>query len=395
MSLRNKKILIGITGSIAAYKSILLIRILVKHGAEVKVVMTNSSKDFVSPLVISVLSKNEVSILFNEDNEWNNHVELGRWADVLVIAPLTCNTLAKIATGMCDNLLMAVYLSAACPVVIAPSMDEDMWKHPTTKKNLNIVNEFGVLVIKVNNGELASGLYGEGRMAEPDEIVNFLIENIFRKSLLQGKKVLVTAGPTYEAIDPVRFIGNRSSGKMGFAIADEFYLAGADVVLVTGPTQLISKYQGISIIRVQTAEQMYNVCNNYIESDIVIMSAAVADYTITNISEQKIKKESSEFSLQLQKTKDILGYFGSRKKQGQFIVGFALETENEKMNAIKKLEKKNLDCIIMNSLNDEGAGFEKDTNKVSIIDIHGSIELVKQTKQDIAKHILNYIFKHI
>lgn len=391
MVLNNKKILIGITGSIAAYKSIILIRLLIKAGAEVKVVMTDASREFVSPIVLSVLSKNKVHISWHEQNEWNNHVALGRWADLMLIAPLSCNTLSKLAAGACDNLLLAVYLSATCPVVVAPSMDEDMWHHPSAKKNISLLKEYGITIIDVNNGELASGLSGEGRMAEPEEIINFLIERFFRSTQLKGKKVLVTAGPTYEAIDPVRFIGNRSSGKMGFALAESFYLAGAEVVLVSGPTNQKTTYKGLSIIKVQTAEQMFNVCDEHRDADIIVMSAAVADYTPSITANQKIKKNGNELNVTLCHTKDILQHLGTNKRPGQFVAGFALETENEKENAILKLNKKKLDCIILNSLNDEGAGFEKDTNKVTIIDHEGMLELATQSKQEIAKQILTYI----
>jgi len=394
MLLKNKKVLIGITGSIAAYKAIVLVRLLIKAGAEVKVVMTPAAKEFVSPLVLSVLSKNKVAIDWHEQYEWNNHVALGRWADVMLIAPLSCNTLSKMATGGCDNLLLAVYLSATCPVVVAPSMDEDMWHHASTKKNLELLKEYGVAVIEVNNGELASGLIGEGRMAEPEEIINYLVEYFFRSSALAGKKVLVTAGPTYEPIDPVRFIGNRSSGKMGFALAEAFYLQGAEVILVTGPASLQMPYKGLDVVRVQTAAQMFAACDEQRDADIIVMSAAVADYAPASAADQKIKKTDASANIILHHTKDILHHLGSQKKKGQFVVGFALETENEKENAIQKLNKKNLDCIVLNSLNDKGAGFEKDTNKISIIDRDGVIEFDTQSKKEVADDIVNYVMKH-
>lgn len=391
MLLKGKKILVGVTGSIAAYKSILLIRILIKNGAEVKVVMTNAANEFVSPLVLSVLSKNKVIIDWHENHEWNNHVALGRWADIMLIAPLSCNTLSKMVTGSCDNVLLATYLSATCPVIVAPSMDEDMWHHPATKKNIAQLKSFGISIIEVNSGELASGLSGEGRMAEPTEIVNTLIENFFRSELLKGKKVLITAGPTYEPIDPVRFIGNRSSGKMGFALAESFYLAGADVFLITGPTHEKIIYNGLKTIYVETAGEMFTFCHEHANADIIIMCAAVADYTPVVRANQKIKKSKNELSLLLHHTKDILHYLGANKKDNQFVVGFALETENEKENAITKLNKKNLDCIILNSLNDEGAGFEKDTNMVTLIDTLGIHTLPKQSKHAISKKILEYV----
>ncbi len=394
MLLKDKKVLVGITGSIAAYKAIVLVRLLIKAGAEVKVVMTPAAKEFVSPLVLSVLSKNKVAIDWHEQYEWNNHVALGRWADVMLIAPLSCNTLSKMATGGCDNLLLAVYLSATCPVVVAPSMDEDMWHHASTRKNLELLKEYGVAVIEVNNGELASGLVGEGRMAEPEEIINYLVEYFFRSSVLAGKKVLVTAGPTYEPIDPVRFIGNRSSGKMGFALAEAFYLQGAEVILVTGPTNLQTVYKGLDVVRVQTAAQMFAACDEQRDADIIVMSAAVADYAPASAADQKIKKTDASANIILHHTKDILHHLGSQKKKGQFVVGFALETENEKENAIQKLNKKNLDCIVLNSLNDKGAGFEKDTNKISIIDRDGVIEFDTQSKKEVAADIVNYVMKH-
>ncbi|MCX6205987.1 MAG: bifunctional phosphopantothenoylcysteine decarboxylase/phosphopantothenate--cysteine ligase CoaBC [Bacteroidetes bacterium] len=391
MPLKNKKILLGITGSIATYKAILLVRLLIKSGAEIKVVMTNAAKDFVSPLVLSVLSKNKVYIEWQEENEWNNHVELGRWADVFVIAPLTCNTLSKMANGGCDNLLLAVYLSATCPVVVAPAMDEEMWLHPSTKKNINRLIEYGNQIIEVKDGELASGIIGSGRLTEPEDIITYLEETIFRDTLLKGKKVLVSAGPTYEAIDPVRFIGNRSSGKMGFAIAEAFYLRGADVVLVSGPTHERTRFKGIDIIRIENADEMFHACLQHESAHIMVMSAAVADYTALTIADQKIKKQGDSLQLNLTKTKDILKYLGNQKKPGQYVAGFALETENEIGNATKKLLDKNADCIILNSMNDKGAGFEKDTNKISIINQKSTINFEVKTKKDVANDIVNYI----
>jgi phosphopantothenoylcysteine decarboxylase/phosphopantothenate--cysteine ligase len=391
--LQGKKILIGITASIAAYKAILLVRLLVKQGAEVKVVMTPAAKDFVSPVVLSTLSKNKVVVDLVEGDEWSNHVMLGRWADVFVIAPLSCNTLAKMAHGLCDNALLAVYLSATCPVVVAPAMDADMWLHPSTQKNLSILREYGNHIIPVENGELASGLFGDGRMAEPEEILQFVIENFFRKDELKGKKALVTAGPTYEAIDPVRFVGNHSSGKMGFALAEELYLRGAAVELVTGPTQQKTAYKGIRVTKVVSAAEMFTACESLFPSmDIAVMAAAVADYTPEQVSNEKIKKETSNFALPLTRTKDILKYIGTQKKKGQFVVGFALETNNEKENALAKLRSKDADGIVLNSLRDEKAGFGVDTNKVTILDKSGK-EWVSElkSKKEIAKDIVSFI----
>ncbi|NCI49842.1 bifunctional phosphopantothenoylcysteine decarboxylase/phosphopantothenate--cysteine ligase CoaBC [Sediminibacterium roseum] len=391
--LQNKKILVGITASVAAYKSILLVRLLVKAGAEVKVVMTPAAKDFVSPLVLSTLSKNNVVVELAEGTEWSNHVMLGRWADVFVIAPLSCNTLAKMAHGLCDNVLLAVYLSATCPVVFAPAMDEDMWKHPSTQKNIATLREYGNRLIMVNNGELASGLFGEGRMAEPEDIVSYLAETFFRSGELKNRKALVTAGPTYEAIDPVRFIGNHSSGKMGFALAEELYMRGADVELVTGPTALVPAFRGIKITKVVSAGDMFDACvPAFASADIAVMSAAVADFTPANVADQKIKKQSGNLELQLVQTKDILKELGGRKKSNQYLVGFALETNNEKENALKKLQSKNADCIVLNSLRDEKAGFGIDTNQVTILDRSGKeFRYGPSSKKEIAKNIVSFI----
>jgi phosphopantothenoylcysteine decarboxylase/phosphopantothenate--cysteine ligase len=390
---KGKKILLGITGSIAAYKSILLVRQLVKAGAEVKVIMTPAAKDFVTPLTLSTLSKNPVLVdLFNEE-AWANHVMLGRWADVLLIAPLSCNTLAKMATGQCDNLLMATYLSATCPVVVAPAMDEDMWHHQTTNTNLDKLREFGNRVIPVDKGELASGLYGDGRMAEPEAIMQFIEEEIFLEKDLQGKKILVTAGPTYEPIDPVRFIGNHSSGKMGIAISKELANRGAEVNLVMGPSALSVSMPGVHLQKVQTAEEMYDACiAAFHRSDIAIMSAAVADYTPATRAKEKIKKAGDSLTVELVKTKDILKSLGDQKKNGQILVGFALETTNEKENALKKLEGKNADLIVLNSLNDEGAGFGYDTNKITIFEKNGQqLDFERKPKQQVAKDIVDRI----
>jgi phosphopantothenoylcysteine decarboxylase/phosphopantothenate--cysteine ligase len=395
--LAGKKILIGISGSIAAYKTILLVRLLVKAGAEVKVIQTEASKNFVSPLVLATLSKNKVLHDLATNDEWANHVALGRWADVFIIAPLSCNTLAKMANGICDNLLMATYLSATCPVVIAPAMDEDMWHHNTTKRNVSLLESDGNTIIKVNVGELASGLIGEGRMAEPEEIVMFLVEHFFRNDALKGKKVLVTAGPTYESIDPVRFISNHSSGKMGFAIAEELYLQGADVTLITGPTHETLAYKGIIRKNITSAEDMYNACHeHFAATDIAVMSAAVADYTLETTAKEKVKKKEENWDLRLTKTKDVLFSLGQIKQSHQFIVGFALETNNEKENALGKLSNKNADCIVLNSLNDYSAGFGFDTNKISILHKSGEeINFELKPKKEVAKDIVSYIISKI
>jgi len=371
--LTGKKILLGVTGSIAAYKSVHLVRLLVKEGADVRVIITPAAKDFVSSLTLSTLSKNPVLVDLFDEQSWSNHVMLGRWADVMVIAPLSCNTLAKMANGQCDNLLLATYLSATCPVVIAPAMDEDMWLHPSTKHNLNRLTEYGNHIIPVEKGDLASGLNGEGRMAEPETIVEFIKTRFFLPKSLAGKKALVTAGPTYEPIDPVRFIGNHSSGKMGLAIAKGLASRGAEVCLVMGPTQLtLNKESGISIKRVTTAQQMFEACVEAFSTvDIAVMAAAVADYSPQSVAQEKIKKKEDTFTLNLQKTVDILKSLGEQKKANQLLVGFALETTNERHHALEKLQRKNTDMIILNSLNDAGAGFGYDTNKITIFDKSG------------------------
>ncbi len=391
--INGKKILVGITGSIAAYKTIYLVRLLIKAGAEVKVIMTPSSKDFVSSLTLSTLSRNTVLTDLFDEQSWANHVMLGRWADVMLIAPLSCNTLAKMAHGQCDNLLLATYLSATCPVVVAPAMDEDMWHHPATKHNLLQLQSFGNTVIPVDKGELASGLYGDGRMAEPEQIMQYLTNSFFLSRPLAGKKALVTAGPTYEAIDPVRFIGNHSSGKMGIAIAKELYKRGADVSLILGPVATNFSANGIKLVRVTSANDMYNACHQiFEETDIAIMSAAVADYMPVTKAEQKIKKKDENLNLELTKTKDILKSLGEKKKAGQILVGFALETVNEKKYALEKLEKKNADMIVLNSLNDIGAGFGHDTNKVTIFQKDGNeIHFDTKSKEEVAKDIVDII----
>lgn len=391
--LQGKKILIGVSGSIAAYKSILLVRLLVKAGAEVKVMMTPAAKDFVSPLTLSTLSKNPVITDLFQEQSWSNHVMLGRWADVMVMAPLTCNTMAKMAHGLCDNLLLAVYLSATCPVCVAPAMDEDMWHHPATQKNIETLKSFGHEVIPVEKGELASGLYGDGRMAEPEAIVAFLEATYFGKKELAGRKALVTAGPTFEPIDPVRFIGNHSSGKMGIALAAELMSRGAEVHLVLGPGTQVSIPAGLRVSRVQTAAEMHQACvAAFPGTDITIMAAAVADYTPEETAPEKIKKDSSSLTVSLKKTTDILKQLGTLKQAGQFLVGFALETRDEKTYALDKLNRKNADLIVLNSLKDAGAGFGHDTNKVTLFAKNGQ-EWAYDTKskQQVARDIVDRI----
>jgi len=392
---KGKKIVVGVTGSIAAYKSILLVRLLVKAGAEVKVILTPDAASFVSPLVLATLSKNKVVSVMFEDNEWSNHVQLGRWADLLIIAPLTCNTLAKMANGFCDNILLAVYLSATCNVLVAPAMDEDMWEHPSTKQNLAKLVSFGNKVMPVEVGELASGLFGPGRMAEPELIIQFITEHYFREDVLKDKLALVTAGPTFEAIDPVRFIGNYSSGKMGFAIAESLYMKGAEVVLVTGPSHEKIAYTGITIISVQSANEMYEAVKPFLEKmDIGIFSAAVGDYTIKNPVKEKIKKNESALIVELTKTIDILAEAGKNKQANQLIVGFALETENEKENAKAKLFQKNADIIVLNSLRTEGAGFAVDTNSVILFTKDGKEQAIKlKPKKEVANEIVSFIIQ--
>ena len=392
--LKGKKILVGITGSIAAYKSVFLVRLLVKEGAEVKVVMTPSAKDFVTTLTLSTLSKNPVLTDLFDEQSWANHALLGRWADVMLIAPLSCNTLAKMAHGLCDNLLLAIYLSATCPVVVAPAMDEDMWHHRATIENLKKIESFGNAVIPVTKGELASGLYGDGRMAEPDDIIHFLNDHFFLSKSLAGKKAFVSAGPTYEPIDPVRFIGNYSSGKMGVAIAKELYSRGAEVTLICGPGDIPS-VNGTKVIRVTTANDMYAACTKaFKDADIGIMAAAVADYTPAKREKQKIKKTGKDLVLELKQTPDILKILGQQKKNKQVLVGFALETTDEKKNAQGKLKTKNADVIVLNSLNDKEAGFGKDTNKVTIFERGGKIfQFEAKPKQEVARDIVNTIIQ--
>ena len=369
--LESKKIILGVCGSIAAYKAATLVRLLVKAGAQVQVVMTPESINFITPLTLSTLSKRPVySEYFKpETGEWNNHVELGLWGDLMIIAPASANTMAKMAGGLVDNLLTAVYLSAKCPIYFAPAMDLDMWKHDATRLNITQIQSFGNVLVPPGSGELASGLHGEGRMAEPETIIAFLEDDIKKKLPLAGCKVLVTAGPTYEAIDPVRFIGNHSSGRMGFAIADELASLGADVTLIAGPTSQKSTFKSIKRLDVTSAADMLRECvANFGHVDGCIMCAAVADYTPASVATQKIKKQDGELTIHLKKTTDILKALGAQKRPGQVLVGFALETNNEEEYAIEKLKSKNLDLIVLNSLNDEGAGFKVDTNKITMID---------------------------
>ena len=395
--LKGKNILVGITGSIAAYKSILLVRQLVKAGAEVKVMMTPASKDFVPALTLATLSRNPVLTDLFDGDAWSNHVMLGRWADIMVIAPLSCNTLAKMAHGQCDNLLLAVYLSATCPVVLAPAMDEDMWKHPITKQNLEKLTSIGNRVIPVDTGDLASGLVGEGRMAEPEAIAKWLDVFFSTREQLKGKKALVTAGPTHEPIDPVRFVGNRSSGKMGVAIANELSHRGADVTLILGPTETKFQLNGIHLKKVETAAEMYEAATaQFGSADIAVMAAAVADYTPVEKAPQKIKKGDAEWALPLSKTTDILKKLGEMKKAKQVLVGFALETNNEKENALDKLKRKNADLIVLNSMNDSGAGFGIDTNKVTILSKSGQEwPFGVKSKQEVARDIVDTIISEM
>jgi phosphopantothenoylcysteine decarboxylase/phosphopantothenate--cysteine ligase len=407
--LSGKKIVLGISGGIAAYKTATLVRLFIKAGAEVQVIMTPASKDFVTPLTLSTLSKKPVfSTFYNEEEvpgqdgilvkqnaSWNNHVELGLWADLMIIAPATANTLSKMVNGTCDNLLLATYLSAKCPVYFAPAMDLDMYKHPSTIASFNALHAFGNTIIPAESGELASGLSGEGRMAELENIVAFLENDILGKLPLRGKKIMITAGPTYEAIDPVRFIGNHSSGRMGFEIADEAAKLGANVVLITGPSHLNVSHKSIEVVRVVSAQEMYEACHTHFHtSDVAIAAAAVADYRPKNIALQKIKKSESSFSIALEKTNDILASLGQIKKN-QFLIGFALETENEIENAKLKIQKKNLDLIVLNSLQDEGAGFGTATNKITFIDANFTIEPMDlKSKEMVAQDILNKVIAH-
>lgn len=414
--LRQKNILLGVCGSIAAYKAALLVRHLVKEGANVRVIMTSAATEFITPLTLGTLSGQPVLTGFSDNGsgQWNNHVALGSWADLLLVAPASAHTIAKFAGGICDNLLCAVYLSAKCPVYIAPAMDLDMWKHPSTRNNIALLEKYNNRIIPPAYGQLASGLTGEGRLAESEDIVAFISNGSGRETAhsetapvaarseaapvavsgkLSGKKVLVTAGPTYEALDPVRFIGNHSSGKMGYALAEELAARGAVVELVSGPTALTTQNGFINRTNVTTAAEMHEVCMNLFPScDIAILSAAVSDYTPAAVSAEKIKKEEASLSLELRKTKDILADLGKIRKKGQLLVGFALETTNELENAREKLRKKNLDLIVLNSLRDEGAGFGTDTNKITLLQPEGgAVSYPLKSKTEAAKDIIQKI----
>lgn len=397
--IEGKKILVGVCGSIAAYKSAFLIRLLVKEGAEVKVVMTPSASEFITPLTLSTLSKKPVSVDFIKDKhgQWENHVELGLWADLMLIAPASANTMAKLANGICDNLLAATYLSARCPVIFAPAMDLDMYQHPATIANIKKLEAFGNTILDAEHGELASGLTGQGRMAEPEHIMASLHTFFAKKNRFEGKTALVTAGPTYEQIDPVRFIGNNSSGKMGVAIAESLAGEGAQVHLIGGPGVQVKSLKGIKLHSVKSADEMYACVNEYfIQSDMAIFAAAVSDYRPAEIADQKIKKSDSTMDIALVKNKDIAAEMGKLKKNGQLTVGFALETENEELNAQEKLKKKNFDMIVLNSLNDEGAGFSVDTNKISIFSVKNKPRhFPLKSKKEVAEDIVDYINEHI
>ncbi|MDP4252736.1 MAG: bifunctional phosphopantothenoylcysteine decarboxylase/phosphopantothenate--cysteine ligase CoaBC, partial [Bacteroidota bacterium] len=406
-----KKIILGVTGSIAAYKSLMLVRLLVKEGASVKVIITPAARDFVTPLSLSTLSRNPVLTDLVRDDNWINHVDLGRWADCMLIAPLSANTLAKMATGLCDNLLLATYLSAACPVIVAPAMDEDMWRHPSTQANLERIRSYGNTVIPVEKGELASGLNGEGRMAEPGSIMSFLQAHLEQNKQtsdskfgsadvairqdLSGKRALVTAGPTYEAIDPVRFIGNHSSGKMGLALARALAERGAAVDLVLGPSSLDTDFPGITVKRVQSAGEMYEAClERFPHADLAIMAAAVADYSPVAVAADKIKKNGDTLILELKRTKDILAALGAQKRPGQVLVGFALESAHGRDYALSKLKTKRADLIVLNSLADEGAGFGIDTNKITIFGSDGAeLPYERKPKQQVARDIVDRAVK--
>lgn len=395
--LAGKKILLAVCGSIAAYKAAFFVRLLKKESAEVKVIMSNSAKDFITPLTLATLSKNPVHTNYfeKENGEWHNHVELGMWADIMVIAPLSANTLGKMANGICDNLLLATYLSAKCPVIVAPAMDLDMYQHPSTQANLQKLKTYGNDVIEARDGELASGLSGQGRMAEPEELIEIIKKKLTVSKLLDGKKVLITSGPTYEAIDPVRFVGNHSSGKMGASLATCFKTHGADVTVINGPASHFA--EGVQNIHVRSANEMLKEVESKHElSDIVVFAAAVSDYRPLSPSNQKIKKEDSVDSLELGfvKNPDIAATLG-RKKKHQIHVGFALETQDEEANAKTKLKKKNFDLIVLNSLNDKGAGFKTETNKVNFYDKYNKathFELKK--KEEVAEDIVKYVIEN-
>lgn len=393
--LKGKHIILGVTGSIAAYKAATLTRLLVKEGASVKVVMTPLAKEFITPLTMATLSKSPIMVDFYnpENGDWNSHVDLGLWADLYLIAPASANTIGKMAGGIADNLLLTTYLSAKCPVMVAPAMDLDMYKHPATQRNLKVLQSFGNIIIEPESGELASGLIGKGRMEEPEKIVSFITAYFARQADFKGKKVVVTAGPTYEKIDPVRFIGNYSSGKMGLAIAEELAGRGAEVVLVCGPVNLKTCHPAIRRVDVESAAQMYEATSSeFAASDVAILSAAVADFTPKEKADHKIKRGKADLLLELSPTKDIAAELGKMKNASQLLVGFALETNDEEVNALSKMQRKNLDMIVLNSLNDKGAGFGVDTNKVTIMDKAGNRTVYElKTKLEVAKDIVDQI----
>lgn len=391
----GKKILLGISGSIAAYKSAVLCRLLIKEGYEVKVVMTEAATAFITPLTLSTLSGHDVFIDWKDGNTWSNHVEAGLWADLMIIAPATASTLSKMATGHADNILLATYLSAKCPVMIAPAMDLDMWIHPATKNNIIALQSYGNKIIPVGHGFLASGLSGDGRMAEPEDIVTHINKFFESKEDLKGKKVLLTAGPTYEALDPVRFIGNYSSGKMGYAIAQECAERGAEVVLVSGPSSIKLYSPKIKLIKVTSAQQMFDACaKEFDTTDVLILAAAVADYRPAEIADKKMKKSDDDMKIELVRTIDIAATLGAQKAKNQIMVGFALETNDEINHATQKIHKKNLDFIVLNSLSDPGAGFQVDTNKITILDKSGNVVPFElKSKEAVAKDIIDYLVK--
>lgn len=395
--LKGKNILLGITGSIAAYKAAPLVRLLVKEGADVKVVMTPLAKEFITPLTLATLAKNPILVdFFNPENgDWNSHVDLGMWADLYLIAPATANTIGKMAHGVADNLLLTSYLSAKCPVMVAPAMDLDMYQHPTTQNNIKILKGFGNIIIEAATGELASGLSGKGRMEEPEKILDAIQSFFADQQKLSGKTILVTSGPTYEPIDPVRFIGNRSSGKMGYALAIDLATKGAQVIFITGPTKQLPNHPNISVHKVTSASEMFEVATqNFPSCQAAILAAAVSDFTPKHYTNEKIKRKGDQLTLDLEPTKDIAKELGGKKNKDQVLVGFALETHNEVTNAKQKIESKNLDFIVLNSTNDDGAGFDVDTNKISIIHRNGEIIAFDlKSKQDVAKDIVNELVK--
>ncbi|PIF02047.1 MAG: bifunctional phosphopantothenoylcysteine decarboxylase/phosphopantothenate--cysteine ligase CoaBC [Draconibacterium sp.] len=395
MRLKGKKIILGVTGSIAAYKSAVLLRLLVKEGADVQVVITDAGKQFITPVTLSALSGKPVVGTFfaHEDGTWHSHVDLGLWADIMLIAPLTASTLGKIANGIADNMLVTTYLSAKCPVFLAPAMDLDMYRHPSTQKNISTVKSYGNIIIEPTEGELASGLEGKGRMEEPENIVETIVEHFNRKKKLANKRFLVTAGPTYEKIDPVRFIGNYSSGKMGYAIAEELAEQGADVILISGPVSVYTKKKNIQLVRVESAKEMLENCLTFFpDTDGAVMCAAVADFTPKHVEKQKTKRKKADWEIILNPTTDIAKTLGEEKKTGQLLIGFALETENELENAARKLKEKKLDFIVLNSLNEKGAGFGTDTNKISILDKDNKREDFElKSKREVAEDIVQKI----